>query len=75
MIGFDALPEALASIKGGELSASIEQFPGGQSRTALRLLTDYLRNGTQPESTLVLLTPAAITEDNFDQAERLGELK
>ena len=75
VIGFDALPEALASIKGGELSASIEQFPGGQSRTALRLLTDYLRNGTQPESTLVLLTPAAITEDNFDQAERLGELK
>jgi ABC-type sugar transport system substrate-binding protein len=75
VIGFDALPEALASIKGGELSASIEQFPGGQSRTALRLLTDYLRNGTQPESTLVLLTPVAITEGNFDQAERLGELK
>jgi ABC-type sugar transport system substrate-binding protein len=75
VIGFDALPEALASIKGGELSASIEQFPGGQSRTALRLLTDYLRNDTQPESALVLLTPVAITEGNFDQAERLGELK
>src|SRR5687767_2888806 len=28
VIGFDALPEALASIQGGELSASIEQFPG-----------------------------------------------
>jgi len=75
VIGFDALPEALASIKGGELSASIEQFPGEQSRTALRLLTDYLRDGKQPENALLLLTPVAITEGNFDQAERLGELK
>jgi ABC-type sugar transport system substrate-binding protein len=75
VIGFDALPEALASIKGGELSASIEQFPGEQSRTALRLLVDYLRDGKQPESSLVLLTPVAITEGNFDQAERLEELK
>jgi inositol transport system substrate-binding protein len=75
VIGFDALPEALASIKGGELSASIEQFPGEQSRTALRLLVDYLRDGTKPENPLVLLTPVAITEGNFDQAERLDELK
>jgi inositol transport system substrate-binding protein len=75
VIGFDALPEALASIKSGELSASIEQFPGEQSRTALRLLTDYLRNDKQPENALLLLTPAAITEGNFDQAERLDELK
>jgi ABC-type sugar transport system substrate-binding protein len=75
VIGFDALPEALASIQGGELSASIEQFPGEQSRTALRLLVDYLRDGKEPAEALVLLTPVAITEGNFDQAERLGELK
>lgn len=75
VIGFDALPEALASIQGGELSASIEQFPGEQSRTALRLLVDYLREGKEPEESLVLLTPVAITEGNFDQAERLEELK
>lgn len=74
VIGFDALPEALASIKGGELSASIEQFPGEQSRTALRLLVEHLRDGKAPESDLILLTPVAITESNFDQAERLGEL-
>jgi ABC-type sugar transport system substrate-binding protein len=75
VIGFDALPEAPASIKGGELSASIEQFPGEQSRTALRLLVDYLRDGKEPQESLVLLTPVAITEGNFDQAERLEELK
>ena len=68
-------PRRWPASRAASSSASIEQFPGEQSRTALRLLTDYLRNGTQPESTLVLLTPAAITEDNFDQAERLGELK
>jgi inositol transport system substrate-binding protein len=75
VIGFDALPEALASIQGGELAASIEQFPGEQSRTALRLLVDHLRNAKEPESDLILLTPIAITSDNFDQAERLGEVK
>ena len=75
VLGFDALPEALAAIRGRELAASIEHFPGEQTRTALRLLVDYLRDGTKPERDLVLLTPAAITEDNFDQAKRLGELK
>jgi ABC-type sugar transport system substrate-binding protein len=74
VIGFDALPEALASIKDGQLAASIEQFPGEQSRTALRLLVDHLRNDKAPDSDLILLTPVAITESNFDQAERLGEL-
>ena len=34
VIGFDALPEALASIMGGELSASIEQFPRAESHGA-----------------------------------------
>ena len=31
IIGFDALPEALASIRDGGLTATVEQFPGGQS--------------------------------------------
>lgn len=73
IIGFDALPEALASVRDGGLAATIEQFPGGQSRTALHALVDYLRDGTAPES-LILLEPIAITADNIDEAERLGEL-
>ena len=32
IIGFDALPEALASVRDGGLLATIEQMPGGQSR-------------------------------------------
>ena len=31
IIGFDALPEALAKVRDGELTATIEQFPAKQS--------------------------------------------
>lgn len=73
IIGFDALPEALGSVRDGGLTATIEQTPGGQSRLALQSLVNFLRNGTSPEP-LVLLEPFAITKDNIDKAERLSEL-
>lgn len=73
IIGFDALPEALASVRDGGLTATIEQTPGGQSRLALQSLVDHLRNGTTPEP-MVLLEPFAVTKDNIDKAERLSEL-
>jgi inositol transport system substrate-binding protein len=75
VIGFDALPEALAAIRDGGLAGSVEQFPGGQSRKAMQIMTELLKDQKKPESDLVLLTPVMITKDNFDQAERLGELK
>jgi len=74
IIGFDALPEALASVRDGGLAATIEQFPGGQSRGATQVLVDYLRAAKEPDK-VILLTPIAITKDNIDQAERLGEVK
>ena len=74
-IGFDALPEALAQIKAGTLTATIEQMPGGQSRGAVDTLVAFLRDGKKPASQVTLLTPIAITKDNLDQAERLGEVK
>jgi ABC-type sugar transport system substrate-binding protein len=74
VIGFDALPEALAAVRDGSLTATVEQFPGGQSRGAMQALVNFLRDGTKPEP-LVLLTPVAITKDNIDQAERLGEVQ
>lgn len=72
IIGFDALPEALAAVRDGRMTATIEQMPGGQSRQAMEALVSHLRDGAQPEP-VILLTPIAITEDNLDQAERLGE--
>ena len=73
IIGFDALPEALGSIRDGGLAGTVEQFPGGQSRKAMQIMVDHLK-GKEPEEKKVLLTPIVLTKDNLDKAERLGEL-
>ena len=75
LIGFDALPEALGQIREGNMTATIEQFPGGQSQKALDILVKFLREGAKPPEPVVLLTPVAITKENLKQAERLDEVK
>jgi inositol transport system substrate-binding protein len=75
LIGFDALPEALGQIKAGNMTATIEQLPGGQVRGALEALAGSLRDGKKPDNQVTLLTPIAITSDNLNQAERLNEVK
>ena len=75
LIGFDALPEALGQIKAGNLTATIEQMPGGQVKGALDTLVAYLRDGKKPAEQVKLLTPIAITSENLNQAERLDEVK
>lgn len=75
LIGFDALPEALGQIKAGNMTATIEQLPGGQTRGALQALVGFLRDGKKPDKQVILLTPIAITSDNLNQAERLNEVK
>jgi len=74
-VGFDALPEALAQIRDGTLTATIEQMPGGQSKLAVDTLVAFLREGKQPADKVHLLTPIAITKDNLKDAERIGEVK
>jgi inositol transport system substrate-binding protein len=71
--GFDALPEALAAVRDGKLAGTVEQFPGEQSRTAVRIAVAYAKDKTEPAEKLVLLTPIVIGKDNLDKAERLGE--
>jgi inositol transport system substrate-binding protein len=75
IIGFDALPEALASVRDGGLAGTIEQFPGGQSRRAMQIMVEHLRSGQPPAEQLVLLTPIMITKDNLSEGERLGEVQ
>ena len=75
VIGFDALPEALAAVRDGALAGTVEQFPGGQSRKAMQVMVELLKDKKKPESDLVLLTPIMITKDNLDKSERLGEVK
>lgn len=72
-IGYDAIPDALTYIKDGKLNATIEQFPGEQARKGLRFLVDYVKDGTEPPSKEVYITPVAITSENLDQAEHKVE--
>jgi len=75
IIGFDALPEALAQVRDGGLTATIEQFPGKQSAIGVDTLVAFIKDGKKPAEAVTLLTPVAITKDNLDIAERLGEVK
>jgi inositol transport system substrate-binding protein len=75
IIGFDALPEALAKVRDGELTATIEQFPAKQSSMGVQIMADFLKSGKKPGQQITLLTPVAITKDNIKDAERLGEVK
>jgi ABC-type sugar transport system substrate-binding protein len=75
IIGFDALPEALAQVRDGGLTATIEQFPAQQSALGVQTLVAFLKDGTKPAEKVLLLTPQAVTKDNLDIAERLGEVK
>ena len=75
VIGFDALPEALGSVRDGGMAGTVEQFPGQQSATAVDILMDFLKSKKKPEKDLVLLTPIMLTKANLDKAERLNEVK
>ena len=74
IIGFDALPEALLAVRDGAMYGTVEQFPGGQSRTALQTIVNFIVNGAKPDKDVVLLSPKLITKDNFEEAERLSEI-
>jgi ABC-type sugar transport system substrate-binding protein len=75
IIGFDALPEALAKVRDGELTATVEQFPAKQSSLGVQILADFVKSGKKPAQQLNLITPVAITKDNLNDAERLAEVK
>jgi ABC-type sugar transport system substrate-binding protein len=75
IVGFDALPEALAQVRDGGLAGTVEQFPGGQSRKAVDILVQYLKDKKEPAEKLVLLTPIVLTKANLDKAERLSEVQ
>ena len=75
IIGFDALPEAIQAVQNGAMYGTVEQFPGGQSREALRTMVNFLVNGATPEKEVNLLSPKLITLDNINEAERIGEVQ
>jgi ribose transport system substrate-binding protein/inositol transport system substrate-binding protein len=75
LIGFDALPEALAQVRDGGMTATIEQFPAEQCSKGVDMLVNFIKTGAKPAQQITLLTPVAITKDNLKTAERLNEVK
>jgi inositol transport system substrate-binding protein len=73
VIGFDALPEALAKIRSGDQTATIEQSPGKQVRTALEIIVDHIRKKTPLHDEVI--KPFLVDKTNLDQAERIAEAK
>lgn len=69
-VGFDALPDALRSIKDGTLDATIEQFPGKQASTGFEMLVGFIRAGKRPVTKYLLIKPLLITKANLDKAEK-----
>jgi ribose transport system substrate-binding protein/inositol transport system substrate-binding protein len=41
----------------------------------VQTLTAFLKDGTKPAEKVLLITPVAVTKDNLNIAERLGEVK
>ena len=67
VVGFDALPFALELVRDGALGATVDQKPGQQIRTALRMLTEHIRSGASLQSAKI--EPVLITKDNLGDAE------
>ena len=65
IIGFDAIPDALANISAGRLLGSVAQFPGEMGRLGVRYAVELLRDGKQPPEE-VLTRVELIDRENID---------
>ena len=74
IIGYDAHPEALGFVQDGAMAGTVEQFPGKQSRKALRALVDYVRTGVEPAEHDIWIAPKMLTADNLNEAERADQI-
>jgi inositol transport system substrate-binding protein len=71
VVGFDALPFALEQVRNGTLAATVDQKPGAQIRTALRMVADNLRNHAPLHSATI--DTVLITRGNVEVAENAPE--
>ena len=66
VVGFDAIPDALANIRAGRMLGSVAQFPGEMGRLGVRHAVELLRNGAPPASE-ILTRVEMIDLDNVDE--------
>ena len=64
--GFDGSPDAVDSIKAGELAYTVLQPVAEFAVRAIEMADDFLRNGTEPEEEKMAFDCILITEDNVD---------
>jgi ribose transport system permease protein len=67
VIGFDAIPDALASIRAGRLAGSVAQFPDEMGRLGVRWAASMLRDGELPP-------PEILTRVEMIDRQTLAEL-
>ena len=76
IIGFDALPEALAKVRDGGLDRDDRAVPRpSRAPGACRRLVDFLKTARSRRPRSPDHAAVAITKDNLKKAERLGEVK
>jgi ribose/xylose/arabinose/galactoside ABC-type transport system permease subunit/ABC-type sugar transport system substrate-binding protein len=65
IVGFDAIPDALASIRSGRLLGSVAQFPSEMGRLGVRHAVELLRDGKPPQAE-VLTRVELIDRENLE---------
>lgn len=53
VVGFDAIPDALANIRAGRLLGSVAQFPGEMGRLGVRHAVELVRDGEPPAAEIL----------------------
>jgi ribose transport system permease protein len=66
VIGFDAIPDALANIRSGRMLGSVAQFPSEMGRLGVRHAVELVRQGTAPPAE-VLTRVELIDRHNVDE--------
>jgi ribose transport system substrate-binding protein len=66
LVGYDAYPDNVAKIKSGVFTALIAQDPAAEARLALQTLVAFLRDGTLPTSSEVVIPNVTLDANTSD---------
>jgi ribose transport system substrate-binding protein len=67
-VSYDGVPDVLMAIKAGTLDATT-QYPVAMAGMIVKVVVDYLRNGTVPEKKDDKIDPWIITKDNLETGD------
>ena len=67
-ISYDGVPDVLRAIRDGNLDATV-QYPVGMAGAIVKVVVDYLVNGTVPEKKDDKMNPWVITVDNLETGD------